>query len=176
MKKMILSGKIWLLLLAALSVVTACDDDEDDQDQKLSMQAFMQQAAASDTFEITTGNMALQKGTLTDVKDFGQMIVHDHTMSGKELKALAAQKGVTIPKTIPQDKMAKITALNGLSGAAFDKAFATQQVEAHQEAVSLYEQADRDIADAQVQVFVDKTLPVLRTHLQHAQQLVDKTQ
>jgi putative membrane protein len=176
MKKMILSGRIWLLLLLTLSVVTACEEDDDDEDQPLTVQSFMQQAAASDTFEITTGNMALQKGVLADVKSFGQMIVTDHTTSSKELKALAAQKGVALARTIPADKQARITILNALSGAAFDKTFAVQQVEAHQEAISLYEQADRDLAqDAQVQFLVDKNLPILRTHLHHAEMLRDQT-
>jgi putative membrane protein len=157
-----------------LSVVSACDDDEE-EDQKLTIPSFMQQAAASDTFEISTGNIALQKGTLADVKTFGQMIVNDHTMSSKELKALAAQKSVVLPKTIPEDKRVKIALLNGLSGTAFDQAFATQQVDAHNEAISLFEQANRDIADAQVQAFVDKTLPVLRMHLQHAEALKETT-
>jgi putative membrane protein len=172
MKKLILSGKIWLLMLATLSLVTACNDDDDDNnDQKLTIQSFAQQAAASDTFEITTGTMAQSKAALADVKTFGQMLVADHTMSSKELKALAAQKGVTIPKTIPADKQARITVLSALTGTPFDKAFATEQVNAHQEAISLYEQADRDIEDPQVGAFIDKTLPVLRAHLTHAETL-----
>jgi putative membrane protein len=175
MRKWILSGRIWLLLAVTLSVVSACDDDDEEVNQKLDIPSFMQQAAASDTFEISTGNLALQKGTLADVKAFGQMIVQDHTMSSKELKALAAQKGVVIPKTIPQEKLAKITLLSGLSGPAFDRTFAAQQVDAHKEAIALFEQADQDIADAQVQAFVDKSLPILRMHLQHAEQLKDKT-
>jgi putative membrane protein len=178
MKKLILSGKIWLLLVAALSLVTACKDDDDDDanEQPLTIQSFVQQAAASDTFEIASGSMAEQKGVLPDVKAFGTMIVTDHTMSSMELKALAAQKGVTVPRTIPADKLARLTLLSSLSGAPFDKAFSSQQVDAHQEAISLYEQADRDLAqDAQVQAFVDKTLPVLRTHLTHAQAIRDQT-
>jgi putative membrane protein len=174
MNKLILQGKVLLLLLAALALVTACDDDDDDDD-RLTVQSFMEQAAASDTFEITTGNMAQQKGTLADVKTLGQMLVQDHTMSSQELKALARQKSVTLPKTIPGDKAAKIAALGALSGPAFDKDFAQKQVEAHQEAIALYEKADNDIGDAQIQAFVKKTLPVLQTHLQHAQHLVEVT-
>jgi putative membrane protein len=174
MNKLILQGKVLLLLLVAVALVTACDDDDDD-DSRLTVQSFMEQAAASDTFEITTGNMATQKGSLADVKTFGQMLVGDHTISSQELKALARQKSVTLSRTIPPDKLARITALSALSGAPFDKAFAEQQVQAHQEAIALYQKADNDIGDAQIQAFVSKTLPVLQTHLQHAQHLAEMT-
>lgn len=163
-------------MLVVLGIATSCDDDDDDNnDPILTVQSFMEQAAASDMFEIQTGNMAAQKGTLADVKTFGQMLVTDHTKSSNEMKALATQKNVTLPTALPQEKMAKVTALQALTGAAFDKQFSQMQVEAHEEAIDLYEDADNDITDPQVQAFIDKTLPALRMHLTGAQKLKDQT-
>ena len=175
MKQLLLKGKILFLMLLTLGIATSCDEDEDDNTPMLTVPTFLQQAAASDMFELTTGNMAVQKGTLTEVKDFGQMLISDHTMSGSELISLAQQKNVTLPTTLPQDKAQKATTLQNLTGTAFDQQFADMQVQAHQEAIALYEQADKDITDAQVQAFIDKNLPVLRAHLIEAQSVEDST-
>jgi putative membrane protein len=175
MIKVLLKGKILLMLLIAMGVATSCDDDDDDEGTRLTVQEFMQQAAASDMFEIQTGNMADQKGTMAQVKTFGQMLVTDHTKSSNEMKALASQKNVTLPTTLPADKMQKVTTLQNQNGTAFDRQFAQMQVEAHEEAIDLYEKADNDITDTQLQAFIDKTLPVLRMHLEEAQELEDMT-
>ena len=177
MNKLLLKGKILLLMLLALGATSCDDDDDDDNDPKLTVQEFMQQAAASDMFEITTGGLAAQKGVMSEVKAYGAKLVADHTTSSAELRTLATQKNVTLPNPVPlpADKQQKVNTLQGLSGAEFDKQFAQMQVDAHQEAIDLYEEADDDITDTEVQAFIDKTLPVLRMHLEEAQDLKDMT-
>ncbi len=168
--------KVWgwrmLVLLMPLAAFTACDDDDDDNDSgRLTSSEFVQRAAASDMFEIETGNQAVQKSTLQEVRDFGQEIVNDHTASSTVLKTLATAKNITVPTTLPQDKAAIRDRLAGKTGTAFDKDFADVQVQAHQEAVDLYEEASEELEDEELQAFAEQTLPVLRMHLQHAQEL-----
>ncbi len=168
-----LKGKILLLFFVALGALTSCNDDDDANPNRLTKESFMQQAAASDLFEIQTGEMAAQKGTMNDVKTFGQLLVTDHTMTSNQLKTLAQQIGVTLPTTLPQDKQERKTRLEGLTGAAFDKEFANMQVVAHQEAIALYERAEDEVEDDQVENFAEGVLPHLRMHLQEAQRLVE---
>jgi len=175
MNRLLLNGKIFILMLLALGAATSCKDDDEDNQPALTVQSFMQQAAASDMFEIRTGTMAITKGTLPQVRSTGQTLVTHHTMTSTELMALAITKNVTLPTTLPQDKATRVTTLENATGTAFNHQFAEMQVLAHQEAIELYEQADRDITDAQVQAFIDKTLPILRTHLTEAEQLEDLT-
>jgi putative membrane protein len=176
MNRLLLTGKILILMLVAMGGITSCDDDDDDDNQtKLTVETFMQQAAASDTFEITTGNMAAQKAAMSDVKTFGQMLVTDHTRTSKELKTLAKQKNITLPKTMPQEKMPLVTALQNQTGANFDKQFSQIQVDAHEEAINLFERAEDDITDADVKAFINKNLPGLRMHLVEAKRLEDMT-
>jgi len=162
-------------MLLALGAATSCDNDDDDDEPALTLQSFMQQAAASDIFEIQTGQMAAQKGTMPEVRSYGDTLVRDHTMSTSEMMTLASQKNVTLSMTLPQDKAAKATLLQNASGTAFDQQFSEMQVQAHEEAIDLYEKADQDISDTQVQAFIDKTLPVLRMHLDEAKKLEDMT-
>lgn len=166
-----------LLLFMPLAFLAACDDDDDggvDLPQ-LTSQEFVQRAAASDMFEIQTGNMALQKSTMQEVRDFAEEIVADHTASSQELMALAQQKNLQVPSALPQDKQAIVARLDAKTSTAFDKDFTDVQEDAHEEAVELYEQAVEDLEDADLRAFAQKTLPVLRMHLDHARTVDDMT-
>ncbi|WP_207431498.1 DUF4142 domain-containing protein [Sabulibacter ruber] len=168
---------VWMLLCGLMlssAVLVSCDDDDEDanmEEDRMRIATFMQNAAASDMFEITTGTMAQEQGETDDVQEFGEMLVEDHTATSMEIMDMADERDIELPTTLPAAKMTIVNRLNGETGLTFDKDFATVQVQAHQEAIALYEQADREITDAEVQAFIDATLPALRMHLQHAQQL-----
>jgi putative membrane protein len=55
---------------------------------------FMKDAAADGKAEIQLGQLAADKASRDDVKDFGKMMVEDHKKADEELSALAAQKQV----------------------------------------------------------------------------------
>src|ERR1035438_2981081 len=63
-------------------------------------QDFIQAFAQGGMTEVKLGELAAQKGARDDVKEFGQMMVKDHTAINDDLKALAAQKGVTLPDSL----------------------------------------------------------------------------
>ena len=61
------------------------------------------------------------------------------------------------------------------AGAAFDEEFIRiAGVQDHQHAIAQFDQASRTLADADLQAWTVKTLPVLRTHLQAAQDIAGK--
>ncbi len=64
---------------------------------------FMTKAASGGMLEVQLGQMAQQKGVSQRVKDFGLMMIRDHTKNNDELKAIAQQKGLTIPQTLSDD-------------------------------------------------------------------------
>lgn len=166
-----------LFLFVPLAFLASCDDDNDGdlRPDRLTATEFVQRAAASDMFEIQTGNMALDKSTMEEVRDFAEQIIADHTASSQELMALAQQKNIATPTTLPQDKQATVTQLNGKTGVEFDKGFADVQEDAHEEAVALYQRAVADLEDVQLKTFAQKILPKLQMHLEHARELDDRT-
>ncbi|HEX2548161.1 MAG TPA: DUF4142 domain-containing protein [Ramlibacter sp.] len=132
--------------------------------------SFVTTAAGNDLYEIQVSQLAMQRGASAQVKNYAQMLVNHHTMSSNELKTILAAKGVTPPATLPPDKQAKMAQLQRLNGAEFDREYIRiAGVQDHQTAVTLFEQASRTLADADLRNFAAKTLPVLRQHLQSAQ-------
>lgn len=166
----------WRLLALCMSVLafSACDRDDVDVDaNRMTSTEFVQRASASDMFEIQTGNLATNNAEMEEVKTFGAMLVNDHTESSNRLMALANQKNIAMSTTLPEDKRTIRDRLNGLNGAAFDQDFASVQVQAHQEAIDLYERAIEELQDAELRAFAQQGLPTLRMHLEMAENIRD---
>ena len=59
---------------------------------------FLKMAAVSNMTEAHLGEMAEGKAAQTGIKDYGQMLVKDHTKAYQELSVLDSKLGQTIPK------------------------------------------------------------------------------
>ena len=81
--------------------------------------SFMKNAAEGGMSEVELGQLAQQKGNNPAVKDFGAMMVKDHSAANDKLKALAASKQVSLPDSPSVMQKATKTKLNMLSGDTF---------------------------------------------------------
>ena len=99
-------------------------------------QVYVQNAAASDMFEIETSKLALDKAALPSIKTFAQMMIDEHGKSTTELKAAAGQAGIPVPTALPADLQTKLDALRPLSGAAFDRQYLADQRAGHQDTLA----------------------------------------
>jgi len=132
---------------------------------------FLTDAAESGHLEIAGSKMALEKSQNADVKQFAQKMIDDHTKVGQQLEALAKSKGFEPPKDPSMMQTAKLKAL-GLRDEGFDKAYADEiGVDAHEDAVKLFEKASKEVKDPEVKQFAIETLPSLQQHLQAAKTL-----
>src|ERR1035441_9237998 len=86
-------------------------------------QDFMLAAAQGGMTEVKLGELAAQNGERSDVKEFGQMMVNDHSAINADLKTLAAQKEVTLPDSLDAKHQKMVDKMAALSGSAFDKAY-----------------------------------------------------
>jgi putative membrane protein len=134
---------------------------------------FVQKVAISDMFEIQSSQLALDKKADADTKPFAQKMVTDHKKTTSELKALMKQANVQaqLPTALDAEHQAKLDQLKGLSGREFDVAYDKMQVEAHQQAVSLFESYAQNGDNPQLKQWASKTLPALKTHKSMADKL-----
>lgn len=135
---------------------------------------FMTKAASGGMMEVQLGQMAQQKAKDQRVKDFGAMMVRDHTKANDELKALAATKNIALPTTLADDHQKHVADMEKMAGADFDKHYISMMVDDHKEDISDFEKASGSAADADIKSFATKTLPVLRTHLDAANAIHNK--
>lgn len=132
--------------------------------------AFVQNAARSDMYEIQAANLAQQKSQSPQIKDFAQMMVKDHTMTSQKVKA-ALPAGVTAPTSLDKRRQGLLDDLKNSAAGEFDKRYATQQVNAHQEALTLMQGYAKRGDNAQLKQLAAQTVPMIQMHLQLAEAL-----
>ena len=105
--------------------------------------SFYKKAAEAGIAEVDAGNLAEQKGNNQAVKDFGAMMVKDHTAANDKLKALAASKNISLPTSASMGEMATKGKLDLLSGDTFDKSYIKSQLKDHRAAIAGWLHAPR---------------------------------
>ncbi len=135
---------------------------------------FIKKAAEGGLAEVELGQLAAQKASSPEVRQFGQRMVDDHSKANDQLKQVASQKGVTVPDKLTAKDAATKAKLEKLSGEAFDRAYMKDMVSDHTKDVSEFQDASQTARDPDVKDFVSKTLPTLQEHLNQAQSIAPK--
>ncbi|WP_382311129.1 DUF4142 domain-containing protein [Hymenobacter bucti] len=126
---------------------------------------FMTKAASGGLLEVQLGQQVAQKATTPDAKQFAQQMVTDHTKANNELKALAAQKNITLPTTLGEDQQKVYDEVLAEKGADLDKKYVSAMLTDHQEDIKEFQGAVTQSSDTDIRAFAQKTLPVLQMHL-----------
>lgn len=135
-------------------------------------QPFVNALAASDTFEIEAGKLAQELGTSQAVKDFGAMMVRDHTKSSADLKSAVATAGnglALAPEMTPQQR-SNLEALRN-AGERFDAVYQDQQIAAHEAALAVLRGYATSGTVDPLKTFAGQTASVVEGHLDHARNL-----
>jgi putative membrane protein len=130
---------------------------------------FYKKAAEGGISEVEQGQLAQQKGSSQAVKDFGAMMVKDHSAANDQLKTIASAKGIDLPSSSSVGQMATKAKLEVLSGDTFDKSYITGMVKDHKEDIKDFEKEAHSGQDSDAKAFAAKTLPTLRSHLKKIQ-------
>jgi putative membrane protein len=127
--------------------------------------SFFKHAAEGGIAEVEAGKVAQNKGNSEAVKDFGAMMVKDHSAANQKLGGIAAAEGITLPTTSSVGQMASKTKLEVLTGDSFDKAYIKDQITAHQQTAALFKKEIASGADSHAKYFASDTLPTVEAHL-----------
>ncbi len=133
---------------------------------------FAVKAANGGMMEVQLGEYASKNATDKSVKDFGAMMVKDHTKANDELKGIASAKNITLPATVGQDMTDKMNDLMKKTGKDFDKAYMNSMVDDHKDDIDEFQKEADDSKDSTMKSFAVKTLPTLQKHLNDAQAIV----
>ncbi len=135
---------------------------------------FLRKAGESGMLEMQASELAQQKSQHPEIKRYAELMIKDHSAADKELKALAKSKGFQLPVELERGKKRLMEDLRQLDGPSFDEEYADEiAVDAHEDAVELFEDAADDADDADIKAFAAKTLPVLQKHLDMGRELED---
>ena len=133
---------------------------------------FVKQAVMSDMLEISAAKIAQQKGN-ADEKIFAGHMITDHTKTSEELTGLIKSGDVKadIPTVLDSSSQSKLDDLNKAKPEDFAAIYDPMQVNAHKDAVSLFERYAEGGDNPKLKDWAGKTLPALKHHLDMAQAL-----
>lgn len=128
---------------------------------------FAVKAANGGMLEVQLSQLALKKTPTPALREYADMMIKDHEKANAELKELAAKKNITLPATIDIDNQEIYEKMDQLSGPDFNAQYAKTMLKSHEATVKLFDEAAKDVTNADVRAFAVKTLPTLKMHLKH---------
>lgn len=138
---------------------------------------FAVNAADGGMLEVQLGQLAQSKGTSPEVKNLGKMMVDDHSKANEELKAIAAQKNISLPAAMSEDCQKKYDDLAAKNGKDFDEAFTEFMVKDHKDDLDNFKKQAEKGDDPDLKAWAAGKVPTLEHHLdmaKSAEEAVDK--
>lgn len=137
---------------------------------------FRQEAMNSDAFELRSSRLAIQRSRNQAVRSYARDMVRDHGKSSAMLMEMGNGTTATAGRqraasTLDPRRAQMYEQLRAQRGRAFDALYVQMQVQAHEEAVTLFTSYSSNGSDPALRAFATETLPTLREHLAEAQQL-----
>jgi len=131
--------------------------------------------------EIQAGKLAQQMGQSAATKDYGTMLVNEHTLADQKVTAYAAGKDLPLDRSDKVQQQADqgrqmLDKLHTVEGGAFDRAFASMMIDAHEQALTLVNTAHGKVSDPELKALLGELAPSLKKHLQHARALATAAQ
>jgi len=116
-------------------------------------------------WEIPTGQQADQRASSARVKEVGRQLVADHTQLDKEVRALAAKLGVSLPNEPNDDQKAWMAELSGKFGQEYDLAFAQLLRQAHGKVFTTVAAVRSGTKNEHIRAFAQKAVDVVMRHM-----------
>lgn len=135
---------------------------------------FVRKALAGDMAEVQLGQLALQKGSSPEVKQFAQKMIDDHTKLSDNMKPVAEKLGVSAPTKLDKKAQRTREKLDALSGTAFDHAYMKDMVKDHKQDLQSFKQEAASTQDPAVKTAADQGAQVISAHLQEAEQIASQ--
>jgi putative membrane protein len=136
-------------------------------------------AVTANQIDINAAELAKSKSKNSEVTNFAQTMITDHQSVINQATALVKKLNVTpkdnaLSRQLQANAKKTMASLKGKTGAAFDKAYAKNEVAYHKAVISTVENTLIPQAqNAELKNLLQTVLPVLKTHLQHAE-MVEK--
>jgi putative membrane protein len=174
---------LWICVCMVAAIgVTACERErsvEASRDRSTmsaapAERAFMVEAAQANLAQIDSAQIARQKSSNGDVRDFANMIGRDHSRSLEELTDLMAQTNTSRPKGLSSEAEKDIRRMNDLNSPELDREFVNMMVADHQRAIEMFRDQLEIAQNPDLKKFLENSLPVLELHLEKALRLQSK--
>jgi putative membrane protein len=137
-------------------------------------------AVTANTIDVEAGELAKQKSSNAEVKQFAQTMITDHTGVNQQASALAQRLNLTpadntMSQQLKSDADRMKAELTTRSGAEFDRTYIANEINYHQAVLNALDQTLIPGAqNAELKALLEKVRPAIQSHLEMAQVLQGK--
>jgi predicted outer membrane protein len=135
---------------------------------------FLAQAMQDSLAEVELCELALQKTSNDDIKQFAQHMLEDHSYMESDIEHLAAKKRIALPKDLTEENMSALEKMKKLSGREFDLEFMNHNVQDHEKDVKVFRHYAEQGEDSELMEMAKNAAGVLGQHLKMAQEIAGK--
>ena len=135
---------------------------------------FVKKAAEINLAEISAGRLAERKATDPAIKDFGSLMVRQHTALQQQLEKMAKTQGITLPTKPGPKQVALKDKLEKLSGQQFDNEYIQHMLSGHRHAIAMFENEIENGSNRACKDYAISALPVLQNHIRVAEDVAGK--
>ena len=120
---------------------------------------FVENAAKGGMMEVSMGKAASPKAQNSEVKQFADRMVRDHSKANNELKSIASKKGITLPK---EEAPANFKT---------DRAYIDMMVKDHEKDLAEFQKQAKNGSDPDLKKFAENTSKIVSEHLSMARRI-----
>ena len=124
--------------------------------------------------EIELAKIARDHAANSDVKQFAQVMLDDHTKAGDELKQIATSNSIPIDTKIDDKQKSLMDKLSKLNGADFDKEYMSLVTNTQQSVIRLLETHKAAAKDPAVKQLMGDMTTTVQNRLKTAQDILAK--
>lgn len=133
---------------------------------------FMKDAIQGDYSEATLGKTIQQRGSSTEVRQFGSTLVKDHSAGLSQAQKVASRLHLHIRPSMMPAARNELAKLKRMRGKAFDREVKRYMVQDHEHDLAEFKEQAKD-GDRTTAAFAAATIPVLQKHLTIARSIHD---
>jgi predicted outer membrane protein/sporulation protein YlmC with PRC-barrel domain len=135
---------------------------------------FVAKAAIGSMFEIQSSELVKDRTRNEQVRQFADRMIRDHRAASDRLKAVSGNQ--TVPANLDQQHQKTLEQVRSANDDRIDRVYIDLQVQAHKDAVAMFDRYGQTGDDPRLKQFAQQTLPNLREHLQAAEQIQARLQ
>ena len=132
---------------------------------------FANSVAMADMFQTQASALAAQKARRPAVKTYAAQLGDAYGKNMSQMQTTVSAKGVSMGSTMDPARASDLAKLQGLSGAAFDRAYLSAEVAALRQSVSAYQAEIASGTDADLKALAQTNLPTVQRQLARARAL-----
>lgn len=135
---------------------------------------------AANSVDIEAGELAKKTSKNSEVKEFAERMITDHTAVNKSATELVTELKVTpkesdLSKSLQKDGKATRAKLATLKDKSFDKAYIENEIAYHQAVLDVIDKTlVPNAKNAKLKTLIENVRPAIATHLDHAKMIKTK--